>query len=89
MAVYDGVIEIEDILIESLGDEAELDGHDIGSGEMNIFIWTSDPRAAFAVAQAALAANRLWEDVRAGFREEAEDTYTALWPEDLSDFAIS
>ena len=40
---YDRLIEIEDDLTERLP-ECMVDGHDLGSDEMNIFIFTDDPR---------------------------------------------
>ena len=43
----DELIALEDELIEQLGDSADVDGHDVGSGETNIFIFTSDPKQTF------------------------------------------
>ena len=43
----DATVALEDELIEELGDAADVDGHDVGSGETNIFIFTFDPAAAF------------------------------------------
>jgi len=37
------MIEIEDALIQGLSEGNEVDGHDAGSGEMNIFIRVDDP----------------------------------------------
>ena len=34
---YDAMISLEDELIETLRDSAKVDGHDVGSGEVNIF----------------------------------------------------
>jgi len=38
------------LLIENMADCSTVDGHDLGSGEMNIFILTDDPHAPFAYA---------------------------------------
>lgn len=46
-AAYDKMIELEDLLIEQLGDLGYVDGHDWGSGTTNIFIHTDDPKSAF------------------------------------------
>ena len=43
MADYDAVVALEDLLINVLGDD-EVDGHDLGGGTMNLFIWTRNPR---------------------------------------------
>ena len=40
---YDAMVALEDELTEQVGDSAEVDGHDCGSGETNIFIFTPDP----------------------------------------------
>ena len=40
---FDQLIEIEEMLESTLGNLHEVDGHDFGSGEMNIFIHTNDP----------------------------------------------
>ena len=41
---YDSMIALEDELIAELQGLAKVDGHDMGSGEANIFILTSDPQ---------------------------------------------
>lgn len=44
---FDSVIQMEDQLASVLGDSAIIDGHDSGSGQANIFIFTSSPVVAF------------------------------------------
>jgi hypothetical protein len=41
---YDGLISIEDALIQAFAQNgaAEVDGHDFGSGTMNIFVFRRD-----------------------------------------------
>jgi hypothetical protein len=39
--------DIEDELSQQLGSDHEVDGHDIGSDELNFFISTDDPIEAF------------------------------------------
>ena len=41
------MIELEEIIIRSLGNLGKVDGHDAGSGEMNIFVLTDHPELAF------------------------------------------
>jgi hypothetical protein len=43
----DLLIPLEDQIREHIGDHGNVDGHDSGSGEMNIFIFTEDPKATF------------------------------------------
>jgi hypothetical protein len=45
----DAMIEIEDTLTNHLSKNCEVDGHDVGSGEVNIFIHTDNPTRAVTV----------------------------------------
>ena len=71
--------EIEDRLIENLGEDHLVDGHDFGSGEMNIFIHTNDPRSAFEKARICLSPRQ--KEFVAAYRELNGEKYTVLWPE--------
>ncbi len=51
LADLDATAALEDDLIEELGDSADVDGHDIGSCETDIFIFTSDPAANLCLAK--------------------------------------
>ena len=42
---YDRLVSLEDKLIEELSGSANIDGHDFGSGEFNIFILSDEPAA--------------------------------------------
>ncbi len=87
-AQFDELIEMEDELEQALADSASVDGHDFGSGEMNIFIETDQPTRTFAAAQEVLSHRSSWADVRAAYREATGDKYTVLWPAGLTDFRI-
>ncbi len=71
--------EIEETLIENLGEEHIVDGHDFGSGEMNIFIHTNDPKSAFEKARKYLSPCQ--KEFVAAYRELKGEEYTMLWPE--------
>ena len=86
---YDEMIAMENKLMENLSEGTEVDGHDVGSGEVNIFILTDDPELTFSEAKAILGDSDQWLSVRAAYREGAESHYAILWPEDLTDFAIA
>ncbi|MCJ8271459.1 MAG: hypothetical protein MJK04_18935 [Psychrosphaera sp.] len=45
---YDLLIKMEDTLEENIVGESEVDGHDMGCNEMNIFIYTNQPQDCFA-----------------------------------------
>jgi hypothetical protein len=85
---YDAMVELEEVIIGGLGDLGKVDGHDAGSGEMNIFIHTDNPRAAFARIQQHLGTRDFMPDLRVAFRTIGEDEYTILHPEGLTHFAI-
>jgi hypothetical protein len=86
---FETLISIEDRLKGAVGECATVDGHDFGSGEMNIFLETDQPSEAFAVARTALQSCRRWADVRAAYREASGQSYTVLWPPGHSGFAVS
>ncbi len=44
---YDTLIAVENALIDALPEGSEVDGHDSGSGEINIFIYTNEPVRVF------------------------------------------
>jgi len=86
---YDSMVEIEDLLIEQLPSDSHVDGHDAGSGEVNIFIRTDSPERVFSDVQKILAARGLLTHARAAFREVAGDEYFVLWPKGLKGFEVA
>ncbi len=42
VADYDRVIDLESFLIDHIAQGSEIDGHDAGSGEINVFFHTED-----------------------------------------------
>lgn len=77
---FDALIEFEDRLISELADAGEVDGHDLGSGEINFFIFTSDPSSAFAHCVDLLSQVGLLRDVTAAYRSLNSDEYSVIWP---------
>jgi hypothetical protein len=86
---YDTLISTEDLLIEKMADCSAVDGHDLGSGEMNIFILTDDPRASFLYVRSILEGSSRWTMLRAAFREAHGSEYTILWPKYLTRFGVA
>lgn len=89
LAEYDSLIEIENLLIEQLTDRSQVDGHDIGAGQANIFILTDDPQAAFGEVRAILSKTPSWSDARAAYRQNESDEYKILWAENLTEFTVT
>ena len=89
LADYDAMIALEDRFIEDLGLSAKVDGHDCGSGETNIFIFTSDPAATFEKVRRTLQREGRLQATTAAYREVAGESYTVLWPEGQTEFSIA
>lgn len=81
LADYDQMVALEDRLIDDLGHSAKVDGHDCGSGETNIFIFTTDPAATFWRVRQTLTQEGRLETVTAAYRDVEGERYTVLWPE--------
>ena len=76
----DDIVRLEQALAERLGDTAELDGHDAGKRDIDIFILTADPAAAFRRSKAALEELALLDRVVVAHRLEGGARFTVLWP---------
>jgi hypothetical protein len=82
---FDLLIELEESLVEIMESAGHaVDGHDFGSGTMNIFIDTNDPAAAFLLAKRAVnpADHPL---LKAAYRSFEEDDYHLIWPENSTE----
>lgn len=85
---FDHLIEIEEHILRELNGDSEIDGHDIGAGEANIFIFTNDPVRSFEEVREILGNEAVWNDVRAAYCDVAGSEYNILWPEGCSSFRI-
>ncbi len=86
---YDAMVALEEELAAALGDSADVDGHDCGSGETNIFILTSDPLAAFRRAKPVLKRTGRLRSVVAAYRQAGGESYTTIWPESHREFTVA
>jgi hypothetical protein len=75
------MIDLEDMLIEELGETAFVDGHDVGIGRVNIFIITPDPFATFERAKPVIARRPAFAAMRAAYRETEGETSIMIWPD--------
>ena len=85
---YDGMMEIENLIICGLGSLGEVDGHDAGSGETNIFVHTDNPQFAFARIWSLLCATDFASKVKAAYREIGGEVYTIIHPPGLGSFSV-
>lgn len=86
---YDSLIEAENLLLDHLSAMHEVDGHDAGASQVNIFIQTDDFLKAFEEVKVVLQHGDLWTGVRIAYREIKDTEYIILWPETLIDFHVT
>jgi hypothetical protein len=89
LADYGLMVALENDLIEALSDTAEVDGHDVGSGETNIFIITSAPMPTFERTKTVLERAGLLGVVSAAYRPVASNVFTVLWPHHQQAFSVA
>ena len=77
---FDALVRFEDALCKALSARHEVDGHDIGSGEVNFFVLTDDPGLAFSEVRKAMGESPVHPDVRAAARPIDGEDYEPVWP---------
>lgn len=85
---YDELIAIEGALIDLLGDSGDVDGHDVGNDESNIFIVTDSPERCLRASLLTIASPHR-ESVAAGVRPQDGECYAAVWPPSRAEFTVS
>jgi hypothetical protein len=85
---FDELIELEESVRDCIGDLGTVDGHDIGSGERNIFIFTEQPETAFLALKSVFESKRVVTNLKVAYREVEGREYTALYPPGLRNFAV-
>jgi hypothetical protein len=88
MKDFDGLVALESEVANMLPDSAEVDGHDFGSGEMNIFILTDDPEGAFESVGPLMARQGLLSSMKAAYRDIESEEFKTLWPKNLVGFRV-
>jgi len=83
------LINIEDTLIARLPQECDVDGHDMGATQANIFVKTSDLAATFAALEAVFRDRAEWKEMKIAYRDAAGSKYTPLHPKSLQEFVVS
>jgi hypothetical protein len=86
---YDALIELENSIIAGIGTLGEVDGHDMGSGEMNIFIHTDHPKLAFEQIKLLLGTKDFMPELKAAYRDVGKDNFTIIYPAGLDQFEIA
>ena len=78
---FEELLALEHRLGGSLRGIAEIDGHDLGPRQANIFILTGEPRVAFARIKSMVISAPEVGTLRAAYREISGDSFVTLWPE--------
>ena len=86
---FDVLVALEEELTRSPPPIAKVDGHDFGMGEFNIFVLTDGPKEAFEVAKVLIQQRQPQPQLRAAYREMAEDEFVILWPLGLAEFTVA
>lgn len=79
-ASHDALMGFEQRLAASLGKNHDVDGHDIGSGTVNFFVYTQKPEAAHRRFRTYLGTRAVERRLRIAYREVEGETFTNLWP---------
>ena len=90
LASFEHIADLE-LRIEALlaaVDEGCLDGHDAGSGELNIFILSNMPEQTFHRIQPLIEEWAPRSDVRVAYRRLDDNAFTILWPPGLGTFDV-
>ena len=88
-ASIDDVLSFEHQLNTAMPKTCDVDGHDVGSGTTNFFVFTNAPLAAFKNFRKYLGTNKVEKNLRVSYREVDGEAYTNLWPfRDSRPFAV-
>ena len=88
VADYNRLVSLEKTIMDGLGDIGIVDGHDFGSGEMNIFVHTDKPNPTFKKIKALVAVWENFKELKVGYRDFDEDDDTPIYPKGLKQFSV-
>ena len=81
-ADFDALIAIEDDFVSTLEPQHSVDGHDFGSGEMNIFIFSNSPEEVFTGhVRGILESHEKLDVAMVAWRPVEGEHYSVLWPQ--------
>ena len=79
-ADLDAIVSLEGQLMDRLAGGAHVDGHDVGSGETNIFIHAKSVTDAFESIKPVLERAGLLDAVVVASRPMDGERYSVIWP---------
>ena len=75
-----GALALEASLAAALGDSVEMDGHNVGMRDINLFIITADPASTFRRCKPVLEPLQLLDRVVAAHRFVGGLQFKVIWP---------
>jgi hypothetical protein len=85
---FDDLVALEELLIEKLPLESEVDGHDFGVDEFNIFVLTDHPKETFHASETLIQQRHPRQQLKAAYRELDKNEFVILWPPNLREFRV-
>jgi hypothetical protein len=86
--IFDVIEEIENQIESKLISHETLDGHDIGSNEINEFIFTENPIETYNRIVEVFEKLEILHLLRVAYRKTNADNYNILWPTEQKEFKI-
>ena len=86
---FEDLVNLEKLIAQGLPVDSDLDGHDMGSGEFNIFVLTDRPEECFRAAQNILQLHNGFRAFKAAYRQIGQDDFVSLWPANSDPFTIA
>ena len=83
------LLNIENTINQGLGPVGMVDGHDIGAGEMNVFIFTNNAKAAFDKTMSLIQGMYDLKGLIVGYRKFEEEDDTPMSPPGSECFRVS
>lgn len=85
---FEDLTRLERELRSEVGNLGTVDGHDMGLGEMNIFVLTRSPIQFFERALTLTGIRRAMPRMKVAFREVEGEDYEILYPPGLYEFEV-
>jgi hypothetical protein len=86
---FEEMLGLEQELRSEIGDLGEVDGHDVGQGEMNIFVLTTSPIHCFEHVRSVRGVARAMPRLKVAYRRLDSDDYEVLHPPGLHTFTVA
>ena len=88
-AAFDEMVHLEERLAAAIDELGIVDGHDVGAGEVNIFILTAHPTQVFERIKLLPEVSRLLPQLQVAFRIVGSEAFEILHPPGLRTFKLA